>query len=101
MDKDLCIKDNHLDGLKYGDRIVVRYEGRTYGVLCLTEGKEYHAMVVPFGLRVIDDSDEDYLYNPDYADQTSPSFDPDNPGKLVFVRMDDDVLEFCESYDNE
>lgn len=78
-----------MNGLKIGDKIIVRYEGKSFGVLCLTSQKEYHAIVDEFGLRVFDDSGEDYLYNPEFADQTSPDFDQDNPGKLIFVRMDD------------
>lgn len=41
----------------------VRYVGPTFGVESLTDGKIYEALVVEgFMLRVIDDSEEDYLY---------------------------------------
>lgn len=43
----------------------VMYIGPSFGVTGLTNGKIYECLGVEFGnLRIIDDSDEDYLYSP-------------------------------------
>lgn len=45
----------------------VRYIGRSFGVDSLTDGKEYTVLAVDEltgAFRLIDDSDEDYLYHP-------------------------------------
>lgn len=42
----------------------VRYVGISFGVECLTNGKIYECIGIEDGmLRIIDDSDEDYLYS--------------------------------------
>ena len=42
----------------------LRYVGTSFGVDGLTNGKTYHCLGVENGLlRIIDDSDEDYLYS--------------------------------------
>lgn len=44
----------------------VRFKGETVE-LCLTHGKIYEALGYEHGfIRVIDDTDEDYLFDPDY-----------------------------------
>ncbi len=45
----------------------VRYVGQSFGVDSMTDGKVYEVLEVDEltgGLRVVDDSDEDYLYHP-------------------------------------
>lgn len=45
----------------------VRYVGKSYGVDSMTNGKVYTVLEVDEvsgGLRIIDDSNEDYLYHP-------------------------------------
>ncbi|OFK57064.1 hypothetical protein HMPREF2811_06805 [Globicatella sp. HMSC072A10] len=53
----------------------VRYEGETFGVICLTDGQVYDVVgIEPDYLRVVDDSEEDYLYpiiNPRPTDGSS------------------------------
>lgn len=42
----------------------VRYVGKSFGVACLTNGKIYECIGIEDGmLRIIDDSEEDYLYS--------------------------------------
>ena len=41
----------------------IRYVGPSFGAFSLTEGKIYEAVVENGMYRVIDDSDEDYLYS--------------------------------------
>lgn len=41
----------------------IRYVGETFGPECLTNGKVYEATEEDGWYRVIDDSDEDYLYS--------------------------------------
>lgn len=55
----------------------VRYIGKTFGVDALTNGREYECLSVedPF-IRVIDDSEEDYLYS---ASRPAP-LDGENDG---------------------
>lgn len=45
----------------------VRYVGQSFGVDSLTDGKEYEVLELDAdsgALRIIDDSEEDYLYDP-------------------------------------
>lgn len=45
----------------------VRYVGRSFGIDSLTDGKIYEVLEVEpvlGALRVVDDSEEDYLYSP-------------------------------------
>ena len=45
----------------------VRYVGKSYGVDSMTDGKVYEVLEVDEitgGLRIVDDSGEDYLYHP-------------------------------------
>ncbi len=45
----------------------VRYVGKSYGVDSMTNGKVYDVLEVDQvvgALRIVDDSDEDYLYHP-------------------------------------
>ena len=48
----------------------VRYVGKSYGVDSMTDGKVYEVLEVDEitgGLRIVDDSGEDYLYHPKSA----------------------------------
>lgn len=45
----------------------VKYVGKSFGVDSMTDGKEYEVLGIDKltgMLRIIDDSEEDYLYNP-------------------------------------
>ena len=45
----------------------VRYVGKSYGIDSMTDGKTYDVLEVDEitgGLRIVDDSGEDYLYHP-------------------------------------
>ena len=45
----------------------VRYVGKSYGVDSMTDGKIYEVLEIDElvgALRIVDDSDEDYLYHP-------------------------------------
>lgn len=45
----------------------VRYTGKSFGIDSLTDGKVYEVLSydeISGGLRVVDDSGEDYLYSP-------------------------------------
>lgn len=45
----------------------VRYVGKSFGVDSMTDGKIYEVLEVDKltgGLRIVDDSDDDYLYHP-------------------------------------
>ncbi len=65
----------------------VRYIGPSFGVDSLTSGKVYECIGVEFDLlRIIDDSEEDYLYssiNPAPLDRSSPG------GKWEIVEDDE------------
>lgn len=54
---------------------VVRYEGKSFGVEGLTHGKDYYIVRDKYGYpKVVDDSDEDYIYdlnNPRPLDNSS------------------------------
>ena len=69
----------------------VKYEGESFGVDSLTDGKTYDCLEVDNGmLRIIDDSGEDYLYsasNPRPLDGSSPG------GKWVIVEDENQALE--------
>lgn len=67
----------------------VRYVGESFGIDGLTDGKEYEALTVDEdsgGLRVIDDSGEDYLYSPTHP---RPAAVPNHPGGRFDVVEDD------------
>lgn len=50
--------------IKGGEELKVRYIGKSFGVECLTNGKIYECIGIEDGmLRIIDDSEEDYLYS--------------------------------------
>ena len=54
---------------------IVRYKGESFGVEGLTDGKNYYIVRDKFGYpKVVDDSDEDYIYdliNPRPLDNSS------------------------------
>jgi|LFRM01.2.fsa_nt_gb hypothetical protein len=54
---------------------IVRYIGESFGVDALTDGKEYNIVRDQYGYpKVVDDSDEDYIYdlvNPRPLDNSS------------------------------
>lgn len=66
----------------------VKYIGESFGVDSLTDGKVYEVTAVENGeFRVIDDSDEDYLYeagNPSPRDGSGPG------GRWEIVEDDED-----------
>jgi hypothetical protein len=74
----------------------VKYVGKSFGVDSLTDGKIYGVVCVepPF-IRVVDDSEEDYLYS-----IISPSSmeDPDLCGKWVIV---EDKYGILKNYINK
>lgn len=69
----------------------VRYVGESFGVDSLTDQKIYTCLAVewaPFGalLRIVDDSEEDYLYSP-----TNPApLDGSSPGGKWEIIEDDE-----------
>ena len=68
----------------------VRYVGVSFGVDSLTNGKIYEVLGVEPGmgwLRVIDDSDEDYLYD---AVNPKPTAVPSHPGGRFEIIEDDE-----------
>ena len=68
----------------------VRYVGVSFGVDSLTNGKIYVVLGVEPGmgwLRVIDDSDEDYLYD---AVNPKPPAVPSHPGGRFEIIEDDE-----------
>ncbi len=66
----------------------VRYVGESFGAVGLTNGKVYECLGVegPF-LRVIDDSEEDYLYS---AKAPAPLDPREGPGGRWEIVEDDD-----------
>lgn len=69
----------------------VRYVGKSFGVDSLTDGRIYSVVGMEDGfIRVIDDSDEDYLYS-----ITTPSSleDPDLCGKWEIVDDPSNILK--------
>ena len=68
----------------------VRYVGVSFGVDSLTNGKIYDVLEYDSEhgmLRVIDDSDEDYLYN---AKNPKPIAVPSHPGGRFEIIEDDE-----------
>ena len=68
----------------------VRYVGVSFGVDGLTNGKEYE--VVEYdddigALRIIDDSGEDYLYDPNHP---RPIANPQHDGGRFEIVLDDE-----------
>lgn len=69
----------------------VRYIGKSFGVDSLTDGHEYEVLSYDEdsgALRIIDDSGEDYLYNPH---NPRPIASPNHPGGK-FEIVEDDAL---------
>lgn len=67
----------------------VRYVGKSFGIDSLTSGKEYDVISYDAdsgALQIIDDSGEDYLYDPR---NPRPIAMPDHPGGK-FEIVDDD-----------
>lgn len=69
----------------------VKYIGKSFGVESLTNGKTYDCVDVelPF-IRVIDDSDEDYLYS---ITRPSSMENPELCGKWVIVEDEKGILK--------
>lgn len=70
----------------------VRYLGKSFGIDSLTNGHEYEVLSYDEdsgALRIIDDSGEDYLYDPH---NPRPLSNLDHPGGR-FEIVEDDVLE--------
>ena len=68
-----------------------RYVGVSFGIDGLTDGKVYEILGVDElsgALRVVDDSDEDYLYHPKHP---RPIASPDHPGGKWEIIEDDKV----------
>lgn len=69
----------------------VKYVGKSFGVDSLTDGKIYDVVSVKDGfLRVIDDSDEDYLYS---CGVPSSLEKPDLCGKWVVIEDSQGILK--------
>ena len=69
----------------------VRYVGKSFGIDGLSDGKEYEVLSHDEGsgaLQIVDDSGEDYLYDPH---NPRPIANPDNPGGR-FEIVEDDVF---------
>lgn len=69
----------------------VRYVGKSFGIDGLTDGKEYEVLSYDEGsgaLQIVDDSGEDYLYDPH---NPRPIANPDHPGGR-FEIVEDDVF---------
>lgn len=67
----------------------VKYKGPSFGVDGLTNNKVYEVLEVDEltgALRLIDDSDEDYLYSPT---RPGPLCDPSIKGKFEIVEDDE------------
>lgn len=69
----------------------VRYVGKSFGVVSLTDGKEYDVIGIehPF-IRVVDDSNEDYLYS---ISKPGSMEDPDLCGEWVIVKDEKGILK--------
>lgn len=68
----------------------VRYVGKSFGIDSLTNGKEYDVISYDAdsgALQIIDDSGEDYLYDPR---NPRPIALPDHPGGKFEIVEDDD-----------
>lgn len=67
----------------------VRYVGKSFGVDGLTDGKAYEVLgvdEVTGAFRVVDDSDEDYLYHPVHP---KPCFVEGDYGRFEIVEDDE------------
>lgn len=67
----------------------VRYEGKSFGIDSLTDGKVYDVVGVnkfAGALRVVDDSGEDYLYHPNTP---KPLCAKESYGRFIIVEDDD------------
>lgn len=71
----------------------VRYVGKSFGIDSLTNGREYDVISYDEesgALRIVDDSGEDYLYDPR---NPRPIANPEHPGgKFEIVEDDDQTL---------
>ena len=70
----------------------VRYVGVSFGIDSLTDGKEYEVLTYEKdtgALRILDDSGEDYLYDPR---NPRPVADPSHPGGRFEIVEDDENL---------
>lgn len=68
----------------------VKYIGKSFGVDGLTDGNDYEVVGVDEltgGLKIIDDSGEDYLYDPK---NPRPIAEPDHPGGVFEIVQDDE-----------
>ena len=68
---------------------IYRYVGVSFGIDSLTNGKEYEVLEYDAdigALRIIDDSGEDYLYDPV---NPRPIADPNHPGGRFEIVEDD------------
>ena len=68
----------------------VRYVGKSFGIDSLTSGKEYDVISYDAdsgALQIIDDSGEDYLYDPR---NPRPIALPDHPGGKFEIVEDDE-----------
>lgn len=69
----------------------VKYVGDSFGVEGLTDGKIYTCVEVDFPfLRIIDDSDEDYLYS---IKKPCSMENPELCGKWVIVEDKEGILQ--------
>lgn len=69
----------------------VRYIGKSFGIDGLSNGKEYEVLAYDEdsgALRIIDDSGEDYLYDPR---NPRPIANPDHPGGKFEIVEDDEA----------
>ena len=69
----------------------VRYVGVSFGVDSLTDGKIYDVIELDEfsgGLRVVDNSGEDYLYSPNHP---RPAAVPGHPGGRWVIVEDDEI----------
>ena len=65
----------------------VRYKGRSFGALGLKDKAEYECLGVEYGmLRIIDESEEDYLYS---ATNPRPLDNSSSGGKWEIVEDDE------------
>ena len=70
----------------------IRYVGVSFGIDSLTDGKEYEVLTYEKdtgALRILDDSGEDYLYDPR---NPRPVAEPSHPGGRFEIVEDDENL---------
>lgn len=68
----------------------VKYIGKSFGVDSLTDGKTYEVLEVDKltgALRIVDDSDEDYLYHPK---EPKPNGEKEAYGRFEILEDDKD-----------